>query len=179
VDTTTPPPSPGWNSISLPILELTPIAHKATSLVVRETYVAHVVTASSGQDLRLELYGLNDDPSNSIYGVNNAYIPNGSTTGYIAGAPQVVRVVSASEADGGTDGGAFDADAGVDAGLDELLSFEDTQGVAVVRGFRRQPIVGETTTAQVPCGGGLIADDAVCTDGYLTVTYTLEARETL
>ena len=165
--------SAGWNSIAIPALALTPVAHKASSHVVRETYVAHVTTPSSGQDLRLELYALDDDASKTIYSVNNAYIPNAATTGYIAGSPQIAFVADgAGDVDAGTPGPAGGATSGT-------ITFEDTSHAPVIQNFTRGVNINDTTSALVPCGGGLLPDDAACTDGQLEVTYTLTNIDTL
>jgi hypothetical protein len=63
--------------IDVPMLGLTPIAHRADDPVIREQYLFHHITAS-GQtaandpkfDVRVELYSLQSDPTRTVYGVS-------------------------------------------------------------------------------------------------------------
>jgi hypothetical protein len=124
----------GANSMSLAELSIAPIAHKASSVVMKETYLG-TVTGSDSFDLRVEFFYLSDDPSKAIYSVNVAAIPNANTQSYIAGAPYAYHVKT--NADGSV----------------TLENYDHTPNYS---NFHRVAVVGQTTTVDVNFGVGMV-----------------------
>jgi hypothetical protein len=56
--------------IEVPMLHLTPIAHRSSEAVRKDTYIIHLDLALDKYDMRVELYSLDGDPELGIYGVD-------------------------------------------------------------------------------------------------------------
>jgi len=146
--------------IFVPMLELSPVPHRAGQATTRESYAIHVDGTSlpSPFDLRLELYGVESDPNRTVYGVDlKGILAEGST--FEPMAQKVSFVVE--DAAGG-------------------LEFQDYEGRPLIAGLVRQTEVGAGGTLVLPCNGGMPAlFEQGCTEGSVSATYELLATGAL
>jgi hypothetical protein len=150
--------------INVPLLDLVPIPHRETERVVRESYVGSVDLGSRGFDLRLELYSIEGDPAQTVFGVDAKTLVTAATTGVPTDVSKISYVVSS------TDGS---------------LSFQSYSATSIISGFRRVSGVNQTTHASVKCsvhgdpaganGGSAIVSD-VCPSADIDVTFRLAER---
>jgi hypothetical protein len=68
------------HDITVPMLDLAPVPHRASEVVMRESYQGAVAVNDSFFDMRLELYYVEGDPSGTIYGVDIKALLNASST---------------------------------------------------------------------------------------------------
>lgn len=155
---------PTGNQFLVPMLDLTPVPHKTSETVQKETYVASISTGEANNfDLRIELYSIQDDPEATIYGIDANTLINAETTAAASSFPKVSFI---------------------ETGDDGNLVLEDYRGSdgQLVTSFQRLTEEGATASAVIHCGdpstGGFITDG--CADGEtLDVTFTLESISTL
>ena len=142
--------------INVPMLDLSPIAHKSSDSVIRETYELHYPNASSPVfDVRLELYYLNSDSSKTIYGVDVKYIYTSSSSEDLGDYQKIAYVVES--------GG--------------VLTFQDYLENTAIGSFTRGSSVGDTGTAVLGCDTTDIG--SYCTSGTISVETELVAIETV
>lgn len=67
-------------AITVPMLDLSPVPHRTSDRVMRESYQGPVTLDGNGFDLRLELYYVEGDESGTIYGVDAKSLVNAETT---------------------------------------------------------------------------------------------------
>ncbi len=146
-------------ALSVPLLDVSPIPHRATESVVRETWLAHVTGSSAmggtdAFDLRLELYTVAEDPARTIYGVGVATVITAQTQRLMMSMPRVSFI------------------SGTDA-----LDFEDWSHSALISGFTRSGAVGAQAGATLHCGGTSLRFAGCGDDGRpatTAVTFTLD-----
>ncbi|HEY3593430.1 MAG TPA: hypothetical protein VGL13_06135 [Polyangiaceae bacterium] len=150
-------------AMTVPLLDLTPVPHRADQSVVRESYVANVDLGTTSFDARIELYSVDGDPNNTIYGVD----AKGLVAGGTHAVPPEMSKISFLSTDGGT------------------LSFLSWSHTPIITGFTRLAHEMETTTASIVCstfadtagsaGGSAIVLDT-CPSPSIGVTFTLVSR---
>lgn len=153
--------------ITVPMLDLAPVPHRADQEVERESYIANVQAGSQNFDTRIELYSVAGDPSQTVYGVDVKTLvrPEGHSV-----PPEISKISSlTTESDGS-------------------LSFKSFSGTSVISGFHRVAEEHGTTHASLVCagygspaggnGGAAIIMDG-CPSANLDVTFTLVGRRTL
>ena len=150
--------------INVPLLDLVPIPHRQSQRVVRESYVGSVDLGSRAFDLRLELYSIEGDPAQTVFGVDAKTLITAATTGVPTDVSKISYVIS--ETDG-------------------TLSFQSFSATSIISGFRRASGVDATTHASVKCsvhgdpaganGGSAIVSDS-CPSADIDVTFRLEER---
>lgn len=154
-------------AINVPMLDLAPVPHRADQQVQRESYLAHVALGAQAFDVRIELYSVDGDPTQTVYGVDvKTLVSPGSQS-----VPPPISKISAlaSETDGS-------------------LSFKSFSDVAIIQGFRRVADEYGTTHATLLCshygdaaagnGGAAIVSDN-CESSSVDATFTLVGRRTL
>ncbi len=148
--------------ISVPYISLTPVAHRATEQVRKETYIARINSAADHFDLRVELYSIEGDNRGTIYGVDTATLINDLTSTAVMQFPKIVFL----------------------NGSDNNLSFKDYRGSdgLVLSSFTRQSVEGSTFEATLHCSdpsnGGFQFDG--CEEGTTQeLTFTLDSISTL
>jgi hypothetical protein len=129
------------SGISIPMIDLTPVAHKESDQVIKSTYLASVSASGLDNsqsvtdhfDVRYELYSLASDPQHAIYGVDVKTLVNTQTSRWFFDAPKVSFLETAG---------------------DGSLTFEGWDHSPMTTGFQVQSTVGATTAATLKCGGG-------------------------
>lgn len=154
-------------AITVPMIDLVPVPHRAAEPIVRESYLAHVEAAGNAFDLRLELYSLETDPNHGVLGVDVKTLVTTATTE----PPPEASKISYVEA--------------TDDGKLRFGSFNDS---TLIEQFVRLTTVGETRGAHISCathdnragaeGGALIVVSS-CVDPLLDVAFTLQSRTRL
>lgn len=153
--------------ITVPMLDLAPVPHRASESVVRESYLGNVTLGASSFAARVELYSVAGDPNSTVYGVDVKSLITPSTTS----SPPDMAKISALRSEG-----------------DGSLSFLSYRGTPVISGFRRVADELGTTTARIACathqdregaeGGAAIVVDS-CPAAEIDVTFTLVGRRDL
>jgi len=153
--------------INVPMLDLAPVPHRATEQVVRESYLANLDVSGNIFDARIELYSVDGDPNNSVYGVDVKTLVARDSASV---PPDMAKISSIS-----TDS-------------DGALSFESYNGTPVISGFHRVADEHGTTHASILCathdnragaeGGAAIVMD-VCPSASIDATFTLVGRRHL
>jgi hypothetical protein len=154
-------------AISVPMLDLAPIPHRQSEQVVRESYLASMVVGSQAFDLRLELYSVEGDPSNTVYGVDAKTLVTAASTNVPTEVSKISYVV---------------------AGSDGSLTFQSFNQSPIITSFERVAEELGTTHAIVKCGthgnrasaeGGaaIVVDN--CPSADLDVTFRLVSRSLL
>lgn len=67
------------HDIAVPMLDLAPVPHRASEQVMRESYRGTVALSDSSFDLRIELYYLEGDASETVYGADAKALVNAGT----------------------------------------------------------------------------------------------------
>jgi hypothetical protein len=153
--------------INVPMLDLAPVPHRATEQVIRESYLANVTVGSDIFDARIELYSVEGDPNQSVYGVDVKSLVSARGTSV---PPDISKISSiTSETDGS-------------------LSFRSFTGAAIISGFHRVAEEFGTTSATLLCathgnsaaaaGGAAIIVNA-CPSANIATTFTLVGRRRL
>jgi len=153
--------------INVPMLDLAPVPHRAAEQVVRESYLANLNVNGNIFDARIELYSVEGDPNQSVYGVDVKSLVARDSASV---PPEMAKISSLStESDGS-------------------LSFRSFNGTPVISGFQRVAEEHGTTHASVACathadragaeGGAAIVMD-VCPSASIDVTFTLVGRRNL
>lgn len=153
------------NGIDIPMLDLTPVAHKASEHVIKSTYTTSVSSLTDHLDVRYELYGLESDTAQTVYGVDVKTLVNAQTSAPFQAAPKVSFLETAA---------------------DGSITFQGWDHGAMLTGFRQQSTVGATTAATLHCGGNSTFAIAGCGSpldpvghGSLSATFTLTAKTSL
>lgn len=154
-------------AVTVPLLDLAPIPHRQDEQVVRESYLASLNVGPHAFDLRLELYSIDGDPAQTVYGVDAKTL----VTAASGSVPPEMSKIS-SVVPGG-------------AGSLTFRSFNDSP---IISGFRRVSEEHGTTTARIACathadragaeGGGAIVVDS-CPSADVDVTFHLVGRTLL
>lgn len=154
-------------AITVPMLDLAPIPHRADEQVVRESYLASLAVGSQAFDVRLELYSIEGDPDRTIYGVDLKTLVTAASTNVPTEMNKVSYVVAES---------------------DGSVTFQSYNQSPIISGFERVGDVFETTTASISCGthadrasaegGAAIVVDS-CPSAELAVTFRLMGRTLL
>lgn len=150
--------------ISVPMLDLAPVPHRADQQVVRESYRGSSTVDGTAFDLRIELYYVDGDPSRAIYGADVKTLVNPAAT-------QVPPSISKASF--------------VERAADGSLTFSSYKRTPTLTGLQQVATVGATTRVQVTCGehtdraaaeGGTAIVAARCPSPTLDVTLTLTSR---
>jgi hypothetical protein len=154
-------------AVTVPLLDLAPVPHRASEAVVRESYRASVLAGSDAFDVRLELYSVEGDPNNTVYGVDAKTLVTPATTS----VPPEFSKISFIELES-----------------DGSLSFQSFSHTAILTGFRRVTGESGSTTAHVACsqygnqagaeGGSAIVVNQ-CPASMMDVSFELIGRTTL
>jgi hypothetical protein len=154
-------------SITVPMLDLAPIPHRQNEQVVRESYLASMDLGSQAFDVRLELYSVDGDPSQTVYGVDVKTL----VTAQSRSVPTEFSKVSyvATESDGS-------------------LTFQSFNRSPIISSFERVTAEFGTTVASIKCaehsdragaeGGAALVVDS-CPSANLDVTFRLVGRTLL
>lgn len=151
---TVPFKDPAGRAIAVPLLELSPVPLRAGQQAYRETYLVHVDDPGLANrfDLRIELYGVDGDPTQTIYGVDL----KGLLTADSAGEPMAQKVSFVATAPDGT------------------LELQDYASAPMIRGLSRLAAPGDAGTLVLPCNGSLPAlGEQGCVDGEVAASYEL------
>jgi hypothetical protein len=68
------------HDITVPMLDLAPVPHRASEQVMRETYQGPMLVDGNSFDMRLELYYVDGDPTGTVFGVDVKSLVNASTS---------------------------------------------------------------------------------------------------
>jgi hypothetical protein len=153
--------------INVPMLDLAPIPHRQNEQVVRESYLGSVVVGPHAFDLRLELYSVEGDTSQTVYGVDCKALVTDATTRVPPDMSKVSYVVTES---------------------DGSLTFQSFNQSPIISGFERVAEEFGTTVATIKCaqhdnqagaegGAAIVVDSCPSTD--LDVTFRLVGRRLL
>lgn len=154
-------------AITVPMIDLVPVPHRAADPIVRESYLAHVSLESNAFDVRVELYTLENDPNQAVLGVDVKTLVTDLTTQPPPDASKVSYV-----------------DAG-DAGTLRFGSYNDS---TLLDNFARLAVVGETHTARIACAthddreaaeGGAFIMLSACPAPLVDIEFTLQSRTRL
>jgi hypothetical protein len=153
--------------INVPMLDLAPVPHRAAEAVVRESYLASMNLNGNAFEARIELYSVEGDPNQSVYGVDVKTLVTPAST---AVPPDLAKISSLA------------------TGNDGALSFLSYGGTPVISGFHRVADEFGTTHASLLCathtdragaaGGAAIVTD-VCPSASIDVEFTLVGRRRL
>jgi len=153
--------------ITVPMLDLAPVPHRATEEVVRESYRAHVSLGAQSFDARIELYSVAGDPNGTVYGVDAKTLVTSESTSLPPELSKISYVVV--ETDGS-------------------LSFQSFTGASIISGFRRVAEPLGTTAASLRCAthgditgaqGGAAMVVESCPSPDIEVTFTLIGKSLL
>jgi hypothetical protein len=158
---------PAVRGITVPMLDLAPVPHRASEQVVRESYLGAMTVGGNHFDARIELYSVEGDPNRTVYGVDVKSLVTARTSNV---PPDMSKISSlTTETDGS-------------------LSFLSFRGTPVISGFHRVAEELGTTTASIKCathadrvgaeGGAAIVVDS-CPSANIDVTFTLVGRRNL
>jgi hypothetical protein len=67
------------HDITVPMLDLAPVPHRASEQVMRETYQGPMLVDGASFDMRLELYYVDGDPTGTVFGVDVKSLVNASS----------------------------------------------------------------------------------------------------
>jgi hypothetical protein len=154
-------------AITVPMLDLVPIPHRQNEQVVRESYLASLDLGSQAFDLRLELYSVDGDPNQTVYGADAKTL----VTAASATVPTEVSKISYVVTD--TDGS---------------LTFQSYNQSPIISSFERVTEDFGTTVARIKCavhgdaaaatGGAALVVDS-CPSADIDVTFRLVGRTLL
>jgi hypothetical protein len=130
VATNNPPLKDGSNSMSIPFLNLSPVPHKTSDTVSKDTYIALVDSGAYHYNIRLELYYVTGDTNKTVYGVDVQTVARANTASDPFSDFQKVSYVEKS----GT-----------------TLNLLDYQNAALISGFTMKDTAGQTTSATLAC----------------------------
>lgn len=113
----------------VPLISLSPVAHKAADKAVRETYVLSSPLTPQF-DIRVELYTISSDTTKTIYGADNKVLYKGAaTTTNVMHPYQPFAVTETAEG----------------------VEFQDWQKASYLKKLKRLKAVGDTGTATFVC----------------------------
>lgn len=153
-------------SIIVPMLDLTPVPHRASETVMKETYRANVKAGADDFDVRLELYYVLEDKTKTIYGASGRTLANINSRTTVSDFQKVAFLDTKSTGE---------------------ISFQAFDKSPMLSGFTRGEKEGDTTTATLHCAhyGDLSASSAAVlfagcdAPNGMPVTFTLEAISAL
>lgn len=154
-------------AITVPMIDLVPVPHRAADPIVRESYLAHVSLENNAFDVRVELYTLENDPNQAVLGVDVKTLVTALTTQSPPDASKVSYV---------------------DAGNDGALRFGSYNDSTLLDNFARLAVVGETHTARIACAthddraaaeGGAFIMLSACPAPLMDIEFTLQSRTRL
>lgn len=153
--------------ITVPMIDLVPVPHRASDHVVRESYSAEVEFGTHAFDVRVEVYSLEADPNRTILGVDVKTLVNESSNEPPPDAAKISRVDTDAEGN---------------------LTFGSFNDSPLISNFVRLPEVGDSHVARIACathadragaeGGALIVVSS-CPASSLDVQFTLVSRARL
>jgi len=153
-------------TVNVPMLDLAPIPHRLDQQVVRESYLASMSVGSRAFDVRLELYSVDGDPNQTIYGADLKTLVTAASSSV---PPEIAKVSYVVTEDDG-------------------LSFQSFKQSPLISGFSRVSEELGTTHALVSCathenregaeGGAAIVLDS-CPSANIDVTFRLVGRTLL
>lgn len=153
--------------ITVPMLDLAPVPHRASEHVVRESYLGRMSVGADVFDARIELYSVEGDPNDTVYGVDVKSLVVAESTNLPPELSKISFVVPES---------------------DGTLSFQSFTGASVISGFERVSEPLQTTTATLRCathanregaeGGAAIVVES-CPAEEIEVTFTLVGKTRL
>jgi hypothetical protein len=153
--------------VTVPMIDLVPVAHREADHVVRESYIANIDVNGNGFDVRVELYSSEGDPNHSVLGVDVKTLVTSTTT---EPPPEASKVAS------------------VGANDDATLHFGSFNGSKIIDQFARLQTVGERGHATIACAthadragaeGGALIVLSTCPAPALDVEFTLHSRSRL
>ena len=153
-------------AVTVPMLDLAPIPHREDEQVVRESYLASLNVGPHAFDLRLELYSIEGDPNQTIYGADVKTLVTAAST---TAPPEMSKVSYVVPAGNGS------------------VTFQSYNESSIISGFRRVSEQFGTTTASIKCathgtagaaGGAAIVVDS-CPSADIDVTFRLVGRTLL
>jgi hypothetical protein len=154
-------------AVTVPMLDLAPIPHRESEQVVRESYLASLNVGPHAFDLRLELYSIDGDPNQTIYGADVKTLVTAASTSAPPEMSKVSFVVPAGN------GG---------------VTFQSYNESPIISGFQRVSEPFGTTIASIKCathadaagaaGGAAIVVDS-CPSADIDVTFRLVGRTLL
>lgn len=154
-------------AITVPMIDLVPVPHRAAEPIVRESYVANVTVANNNFDIRIELYSLESDPNQTVLGVDAKTLLSATTT---EPPPEASKISYVNTNDSGT------------------LRFGSFNESTIVDGFTRLSNVGQSHVAQVACAthadragaeGGAFLVLNTCPGPMIDVEFVLQSRTRL
>jgi len=155
------------HDITVPMLDLAPLAHRSTEALMRESYRGSVRVGDHAFDMRVELYYVEGDTSGTVYGVDVKSLINADTRSVL---PELSKV---SYVDGAADG---------------TLTFSSFRHTPVMTGMRRVEGNAGQTRISLVCaqhndragaeGGAAIVLDR-CTAPTIEVELSLTGRSRL
>lgn len=158
---------PVLRGINVPMLDLAPVPHRASEQVMRESYLAHLNVSGNVFDARIELYSVDGDATQSVYGVDVKSLVSRDGTSV---PPELSKISSISvETDGS-------------------LSFRSFTGSPVISGFHRVANELGTTHASILCAthenragaeGGAAIVVNTCPSESIDAIFTLVGRRSL
>jgi len=150
--------------ITVPMLDLAPVPHRASDEVQRESYRGALSLDGNSFDVRLELYSIAGDASGTVFGVDVKSLVNAGTSMV---PPSLAKI-------------AF-----VERQADGTLSFFSGTHAPLITGLRPAAAVSDTSHVSIVCGvhadrlaaeGGAAVIVNTCPSPTLDVELTLEAR---
>ena len=155
------------HAVTVPMLDLAPIPHRENEQVVRESYLASLNVGPHAFDLRLELYSIDGDPEQTIYGAD---VKSLVTAASRTAPPEMSKVSYVVPAGNGS------------------VTFQSFNESPIISDFRRVSEEFGTTTASIKCathadragaeGGAAIVVDS-CPSADIAVTFRLVGRTLL
>ena len=158
---------PILRGINVPMLDLAPVPHRASEQVMRESYLAHLNVSGEVFDARIELYSVDGDTTQSVYGVDVKSLVSRDGTSV---PPELSKISSISVENDGT------------------LSFRSFTGSPVISGFHRVAEELGTTHASLLCAthdnragaeGGAAMVMNTCPSESVDAIFTLVGRRSL
>lgn len=146
-----PPGAAVARGFTVPMLDLAPVPHRASERVVRESYQGELALGSDAFDVRIELYLVDGDASETVYGVDVKSLVTSRTK---AIPPEIMKV-------------AF-----VERAADGSLTLSSFNRSPIITGLKRGASVGPS--AQVVCGTH--ADRAAAEGGAAIIVESCPAR---
>ena len=152
------------SDITVPMLDLAPVPHRASEDVMRESYRGTMSVDGSSFDVRLELYYVDGDAAGTVYGVDLKSLVNADTT---AVPPELMKI-------------SF-----LDRGDDGALSFSSFKHVPVITGMQRVTGSSGDTHVALRCAthgdraaveGGAAIMAQTCPSPVIDLTLSLVSR---
>jgi hypothetical protein len=134
------------HDITVPMLDLSPVPHRASEQVIRESYQGSVTLADNAFDVRIELYYVEGDASGTVYGVDAKSLVNARSTS----VPPALTKISF-----------------LDAAADGSLNMSAQKHTPVITGLTR--VTGESGTTHVSLVCGTHTDRAAVEGGSAIV----------